>query len=66
MLILHGGILLLAAVNLVVNTALGLMILLHCPHFIWPITIKRPECLREKPDLKTKEKGETEHEQSVD
>ena len=66
MLILHGGIVMLAALNLVVNTALGLMILLHYPYFMWPIPIRRPDYLREKPDLKTKEKGETEHEQSVD
>ena len=66
MIVAYGGILMLAALNLAVNATVGLMILLHCPHFVWPITIKRPECLRDKPDLKTQEKGETEHEQSVD
>ena len=66
MIVAFGGILVLAALNLAVNAAAGLMILLHCPHFVWPITIKRPECMREKPDLKTEEKGGTEHEQSVD
>jgi hypothetical protein len=66
MIVAFGGILMLAALNLAVNAAAGLIILLHCPYFKWPITIKRPECFREKPDLKTQEKGETEHEQSVD
>jgi hypothetical protein len=60
--ILNGGILSLAAMNLAVNTGLGMMILLNCPHVKWPITIKRPEWLGNKPDLKTEEKGGTEHE----
>jgi hypothetical protein len=66
MVILNGGIALLMALNLAVNTAVGLMILLRCPHVMWPIPIKRPDCLRDKPDLKAEEKGGTENEQSVD
>jgi len=66
MLILHGGILVLAAINLAVNTALGMMILLHCPHVTWPFPIRRPDWLQKKPDLKSQEEGETRHEQSVD
>ncbi len=65
MIVAYGGILMLAALNLAVNAAAGLMILLHCPHFVWPITIKRPECFREKPDLNATEKGETSNEQSL-
>jgi len=66
MLILHGGILALAVMNLAVNAALGVMILLHCPHVTWPFPIKRPDWLQRKLDLKSEEKGETKHEQSVD
>jgi len=66
MLMLHGGILVLSAINLAVNAALGMMILLHCPHVTWPFSIKRPDWLQKKLDLKSEEKGETKHEQSVD
>ncbi len=66
MIVVHGGIVLLAALNLAVNTAIGMMILLHCSHFVRPWPIRWPECLRDKPDLKTEKKGGTEHEQSVD
>ena len=66
MIVAYGGILMLAALNLVVNAAVGLMILLHCPYFVWPRTIKRPECLRQKPDLNATEEGDTSNEQSVD
>ena len=66
MIVAYGGILMLAALNLAVNAVLGLIILLHCPYFVWPTTIKRPECFREKPDLNATEKGETSNEQSVD
>jgi hypothetical protein len=65
MLIFNGGIALLMALNLAVNTAVGLMILLHCPHVMWPIAIRRPDCMRDKPDLKAEEKGGTNNEQSV-
>jgi hypothetical protein len=61
----YGSILMLAALNLAVNAAVGLLILLHCPYFVWPTTIKRPECLRDKPDLKTKEKGDKSNEQNL-
>ena len=65
MVILNGGIAFLVALNLAVNTAVGLMILLHCPHVMWPIPIRRPDCLRDKPDLKTKEKGDKSNEQNL-
>jgi hypothetical protein len=57
MVVLNGGIALLMAFNLAVNTAVGLLILARCPHVM---------CWRDKPDLKAEEKGGTEHEQSVD
>jgi hypothetical protein len=63
--ILQNGVLILAAVNLVLNVALSLMILLRCPHVMWRTTIRHPEHLREKPDLRTTEKGETSNEQSL-
>jgi len=66
MLMLHGGILVLSAINLAVNAALGMTILLHCPHITWPFPIKKPDWLQKKPDVKFQEEGETEHEQSVD
>ncbi len=66
MVILNGGIVLLAALNLAVNTAMGTLILLHCPFFIRPLPIRWPDRLREEPDLKMENKGETEHEQNVD
>jgi len=62
MVILNGGMALLMALNLAVNAAVGLMILLRCPHVMWPLPIKRPECLREKPDLKAEEKGDKSNE----
>ena len=65
MVILNGGIAFLMAMNLVVNTAVGLLILLRCPHVMWPIAIRRPDCLRTKPVLKEKEKGDKSNEQSV-
>jgi hypothetical protein len=66
MVVLNGGIAFLMALNLAVNTAVGLLILAHCPHLVWPLPIRRPDFLRNKPDLKTEEKGDKEHEQSVD
>ncbi len=66
MVILNGGVALLMALNLAINTAVGLMVLLHCPHVMRPLPIGWPDCLRVKPDLKAEEKGGTEHEQSVD
>ncbi len=66
MVILNGGIAFLMALNFAVNTALGLLMLAHCPHFRWPIRIKLPDFLRNKPDLKAEEKGGTDNEQSVD
>ena len=65
MVILNGGMALLMALNLAVNAAVGLMILLRCPHVMWPLPIKRPECLREKPDLKAEEKGDKSNEQNL-
>jgi hypothetical protein len=61
----NGGIALLMAMNLAVNTAVGLMILLRCPHGMGPIPIRLPDCLRDKPDLETTEKGETSNEQNL-
>ena len=65
MVILNGGIAFLMALNLAVNTAVGLMILLRCPHVMWPIPIRRPDCLRDKPDLKAEEKGDKSNEQNL-
>jgi hypothetical protein len=65
MLIFNGGIAFLVALNLAVNTAVGLMILLRCPHVMWPIPIRRPDCLRTKPDLKAEEKGDKSNEQNL-
>ena len=65
MVILNGGIAFLVALNLAVNTAVGLMILLRCPHFMWPIPIRRPHCMRDKPDLKAEEKGDKSNEQNL-
>jgi hypothetical protein len=65
-LILHNGVLLLVALNLAVNAAIGLVILVNYPWPVRPITARRSDRGYEKPDLKTKRKGETEHEQSVD
>jgi hypothetical protein len=65
MVILNGGIAFLVALNLAVNTAVGLMILLRCPHFMWPMPIRWPDCMRDKPDLKTKEKGDKSNEQNL-
>jgi hypothetical protein len=64
--ILHNGVLFLAALNLALNAALSLVILLRYPWPVWPVPIRYPDHLRKKPDLRTTEKGETEHEQSVD
>ena len=65
MVILNGGIAFLVALNLAMNTALGMMILLRCPHVMWPIPIRRPDCLRDKPDLKAEEKGDKSNEQNL-
>ena len=65
MVILNGGIALLMALNLAINTVVGLMILLRCPHVMWPIPIRRPDCLRDKPGLKAEEKGEESNEQNL-
>jgi hypothetical protein len=65
MVVMNGGIAVLMALNLAVNTAVGLTILLHCPYLFWPLPIRRPDFLRNKPDLKAEEKGDKEHEQSV-
>jgi hypothetical protein len=65
MMILNGGIVTLMALNLAVNTAVGLLILVHCPHVMWPIPIRRPDCLRDKPDLKAEEKGDKSNEQDL-
>ncbi len=64
--ILHNGVLFLAALNLALNAALGLVILLRYPWPVWPIPIRYPDHLREKHNLKSTEKGETSNEQSVD
>ena len=53
--ILQNGVLLLAALNLALNAALGLVILLRYPWPVWPIPMRDPDHLREKPDLKTTE-----------
>ena len=65
MVILNGGVALLMALNLAVNTAVGLMILLRCPRVVWPRSIRRPDCLRDKPDLKAEEKGDKSNEQNL-
>ena len=59
MLILHNGVLLLAALNLAVNAALGVTILLRYPWPIWPVRTLRLDSGYEKPELKTTTKGET-------
>lgn len=64
--ILCNSVLLLAAVNLAVNAALGLTILLGCPHAVWPIPVMRPDRWYEKRHPKTTEKGETPNEQSME
>jgi len=64
--ILHNGILLLAAFNLAVNAALGLVILLHCPYSVWRIPAIRPDRGHEDPDINTTTKGETHHESGLD
>ena len=66
MLILRGGIVMLAALNMVVNTGVGLMILLHCPYISRLLAIRWPDFLREKLDLNPKEKGENPHEETVE
>jgi len=66
MIVAHAGALLFAFMNLAANTAVGLMILLRCSHVMCTIAIKRPDCLPDNTDLKTEEKGEKEHEQSMD
>jgi hypothetical protein len=58
MLVCQIGILMLAGLNLVVNSALGLMILLRRPYGVW----LRPVA---KPDLKLNEKGELPNEETV-
>lgn len=65
MLILRGGIVMLAALNMVVNTGVGLMILFHCPYIGRLLAIRWPDFLREKLDLKAKEKGENPNEETV-
>jgi hypothetical protein len=65
MVIFNGGIALLMALNLAVNATVGLMLLLDCPHVMWPLPIKRPDCLHEKPDLKAEEKGDKSNEQNL-
>jgi hypothetical protein len=47
-----------AGLNLVVNNALGLMILLRRPYGVWPKPVARP-------DLKLNEKGEKSYEETV-
>ena len=56
---LHNGFLLLAALNLAVNAALGLVVLLHCRRPLWPVPAKRPDRGREEPEPKTATKGAT-------
>jgi hypothetical protein len=65
MLILNGRVALLMTLNLAVNTAIGLMILLRCPHVMWPTPTRWPDCLRDKPDLKAEEKGDKSNEQNL-
>jgi hypothetical protein len=62
MVILNGGVALLMALNLAVNTAVGLMVVLLCPHIMWPMPIKRPDFLRDKQDLKAEQKGDKSNE----
>jgi hypothetical protein len=65
--ILYNGVLLLAAVNLAVNAALGLTILLHGPWRCWPFSVGRPDRWLDRQQPNTTEKGETTaHEQSLD
>jgi len=64
--ILHNGVLLLAALNLAVNAALGVTILVHYPWSTKPIRMARQDGGYEKPNLKTSTKGAPENEQSVD
>jgi hypothetical protein len=65
MVVLNGGIALLIAFNLAVNTAVGLLILLRCPHVMWPLPIRWPDCVLDKPDLKGEEKGDKSNEQNL-
>jgi hypothetical protein len=65
MVVLNGGIAFLMALNLAINTAVGLMVLLHCPHVMRPMPIKWPYCLRDKPNLKAEEKGDKSNEQNL-
>lgn len=58
MLVCQTGILMLAGLNLVVNSTLGLMILLRRPYGVWPRPVARP-------DLKLNEKGEPPNEETV-
>lgn len=66
MLIRHGGIVTLAALNMAVNTAVGLMVLLHCPYVRRLLQVRWPDFLRYKLDLKPQEKGEQPHEKTLD
>ena len=66
MLMLNRGIVMLAALNMIVNSTLGLMILVRCSRFLRPLQINWPERLRNKLGLKSQEKGEQSHEKSVE
>jgi hypothetical protein len=64
--ILHNGVLLLAALNLAINAALGVTILVHYARSTRPIRIARQDGGYEKPNLETSTKGAPKNEQSVD
>lgn len=64
--ILHNAVLLLAAINLAVNAALGLTILLQSPPY-WLFPVARPDRWLDKRQPITTKKGKTTHEkQSLD
>ncbi len=62
---LRDMILTLLAFNLIANPILGLMILLRWPCSVWPMPTAGPDHWREKPHIKTKEKGELANEETV-
>lgn len=65
--ILYNGVLLLAALNLAANAALGLTILLQYPWPYWLFPVTRPDRWLDKQQPITTEKGKTTHEkQSLD
>ncbi|MBI5250732.1 MAG: hypothetical protein HY912_14675 [Desulfomonile tiedjei] len=65
MLVCQIGIVMLAGLNLLVNNALGLMILLHRPSDVRAISKAWHDHRQKKPDVKTEEKGKQPDEETV-